>query len=181
MPDCLLTCEGCQERHSRHLEELEFRRFVEDGVLVTYCEECRRTTPWVLVLPAHRVPALRHESAPRRVLAIDDDEDILRLIELAVMPEGHVVSVANSANKAIKLLQTEQFDIVIADIRMPGFDGKSLFRFLAAHLPYYLQKVVFLTADKGDDTRRFLLECGCPHLFKPFGMHQLLSLIREVG
>ena len=181
MSVCLLYCEGCQKRHPKHLEESDFHQFLKEGVLEAYCEECRQITPWVLALPARRMPELRDDSVPHRILAIDDDEDTLRVLKLALRPEGHAVSVANSTDKAIKLLQDEEFDIVVADIRMPGFDGKSLFRFLAVHLPYYIQKVAFLTGDKSDDTRRFLLESRCPYLFKPVGVHQLPSLIREVG
>ena len=181
MPNCLLFCEGCQKRHPKDLEESDFQHLLEEGVVEAYCEECRWTTPWILVVPARRMPELRDDSAPHRILAIDDDEEILRFLELALRPEGYVVSVANSADKAIKMLQGEEFDIIVADIRMPGFDGKSLFRFLAVHLPYYIEKVVFLTGDKSDETRRFLLASNCPYLFKPFGVHQLLSLIRQLG
>ena len=59
MPVCLLYCEGCQTRYPKHLEESDFHQFVEEGVLEAYCEECRQTTPWVLVVPARRLPELR--------------------------------------------------------------------------------------------------------------------------
>ena len=181
MPKCLLYCERCAKQNPRNLKESDFEHFLENGVIEAYCEECRWTTTWKLVVPERRIPEIRDEAAPHRLLAIDDDEDILRFIELAVRPEGYVVSVANRADQAIKMLQGEKFDIIVADIHMPGFDGKRLFRFLAVHLPHYIQKVVFLTGDTSDETQQFLLATRCPYLYKPFGVHQLLSLIRPIG
>lgn len=181
MPICLLYCEGCQTRHPKDLEGPNFQHFLQAGVHEAYCEQCRQTTPWVLVLPTHRMAASGNAAAPYRILAIDDDEDVLRVVKLQLEREGHVVSVANSANKAIEMLQTQQYDVIVADILMPGFDGKSLLRFMAVLLPYCVPKLVFLTGDKSDETRRFLLESRRPYLFKPFGVSQLLSLIRQVG
>ena len=181
MPACLLYCERCSTRQLRQLAGADFALFLEDGVVQAACEKCRGTTVWKLALPPKG--KTREQPAPtlRRILAIDDDAVTRRFVQLALKPEGHFVSVADSADKALQLLQSEDFDVIVADIRMPDFDGKNLFRFLAVHLPHYVHRVLFLTADQSDKTLLFLRESGCPYRFKPVEMQELRSLIRQVG
>lgn len=100
---------------------------------------------------------------------------------MMLVPEHYNVIAAASADEAIENLQISDFDVIVSDICMPGFDGRNLYRFLIAYLPSYTDKVLFLTGDRSEKTLRFLKESGCPYLFKPFDMHQLQSRIREVG
>ena len=88
---------------------------------------------------------------------------------------------AEPANQALERLQTEDYDVIVSDIRMPGFDGRSLYRFLACFLPEYTSKVVFLTGDHSEKTLRFLRECNCPYSFKPIQLHELQERIAEIG
>ena len=155
--------------------------FLEDGVVQSACEKCRGTTVWKLALPPKGKTRKRTAPTPHRILVIDDDEVTLRFVQLALKPEGHFVAVADSADKAVEVLQREDCDVIVADIRMPDFDGKHLFRFLAVHLPHYVHRILFLTADQSDKTLVFLQESGCPYRFKPVEMQELRSLIRQVG
>jgi len=88
---------------------------------------------------------------------------------------------ADSANQALERLQTEDYDVIVSDIRMPGFDGRSLYRFLAVYLPEYIGRVVFLTGDHSEKTLRFLRESNCPYTFKPIQLHELQERIQEIG
>ena len=176
----MLYCERCGTRQLRLLAGADFALFLEDGVVQSACEKCLGTTVWKLALPPKGEARERTTSASRRVLVIDDDEVTRRFVQLALKPEGHFVYVAGDADKALQMLQREDFDVIVADIRMPDFDGKNLFRFLAVHLPHYVHRVLFLTADQSDKTLLFLRESGCPYRFKPVEMQELRSLIREV-
>ena len=61
-----------------------------------------------------------------------------------MLPSGdYVVETAISADQAVQKLQAADFDAIVVDIRMPGFDGRSLYRFLAVYLPDYTDKVLF--------------------------------------
>lgn len=58
-----------------------------------------------------------------RVLIVDDDERIRRLLRMIVEREGHDAAESASADDALAYLQSHQADVVFADIRMPGKGG----------------------------------------------------------
>ena len=133
------------------------------------------------MLPPRGEPQPRREGTPRRLLVIDDDRHTLQVLQMMLRSDDYTVETANSADQAVQKLQSSDFDVILSDIRMPGFDGRSLYRFLTVYLPSYTDKVVFLTADQSEKTLRFLQESRCPYLFKPIDLPQLHSRIREIG
>ncbi len=62
-----------------------------------------------------------------RILLVDDDPSLLRLLTLRLEGEGFQVFNANSAEEALALLPRQPVDVVLSDLRMPGLDGMSLF------------------------------------------------------
>lgn len=62
-----------------------------------------------------------------RLLLVDDDPSLLRLLTLRLEGEGYQVINADSAESALALLAKQSVDIVLSDLRMPGLDGMSLF------------------------------------------------------
>jgi CheY-like chemotaxis protein len=182
MPDCGLTCERCGLNEMLPLRESDFGILLAEGKVKMPCPQCSEPTVWKLVVPPRPEPGEKSKSGrrPRRVLLIDDDVDTLRILQLMLLPDKYRVVTAESANRAIELLQTEDFDAIVSDIRMPGFDGRSLFRFLALFLPDYVSKVVFLTGDHSDKTVQFLRESNCPYFFKPIHIPELKEKIQEI-
>src|SRR5215813_2823810 len=65
-----------------------------------------------------------------RILVVDDERSICELLEITFRKEGHKVEVANTVDSARRKLESQIFDIVISDIRMPGADGLELLRFV---------------------------------------------------
>jgi two-component system response regulator PilR (NtrC family) len=63
------------------------------------------------------------------LLIVDDQKSICELLEITFRKEGHRVEVANSAEAARRRIESQIFDIVISDIRMPGENGVELLRF----------------------------------------------------
>lgn len=181
MPVCTLCCEGCGTQKPKTVSESELAVVLANGKLWKGCAKCRHRTVWRLVLPPRPEPQVRRDAGPRRVLIIDDDPHTLRILQYMLRPQDYHVVTAVSAEEALAQLQISDFDVIVSDMRMPSFDGQSLFRFLAAFLPTYASKVIFLTGDQSEKTLRFLDECGCPYTFKPIDLAELQSLIREVG
>ena len=60
-----------------------------------------------------------------RILLVDDDESLCLLYKTEFESEGYEIVVANDGNEAVELIEKEDFDLVILDIRMPGMDGIS--------------------------------------------------------
>ena len=180
MPGCLLYCERCGGQQVQPLGGPDFGLLLVEGVVEIRCPQCNENTRWKLVLLHRREPPKEQPPGPRRLLVIDDDPDTLRVLQKLLAAE-HTVETAISADEALDKLQTADFDVIIADILMPNFDGRSLYRFLAVYLPDYIDRVVFLTADRSEKTLTFLKESGCPYTFKPIDLPHLQACIREVG
>src|SRR3989449_10006461 len=64
------------------------------------------------------------------ILVVDDERSICELLEITFRKEGHRVEVANSVDAAKRKLESQIFDIVISDVRMPGADGLALRKFV---------------------------------------------------
>ena len=59
----------------------------------------------------------------KKILVVDDDDAIRKLINLELTEEGYQVLTASNAKDALEMVETEDLDLVILDIRMPGMDG----------------------------------------------------------
>ncbi|CAB1368231.1 sigma 54-interacting transcriptional regulator [Denitratisoma oestradiolicum] len=111
---------------------------------------------------------------PARLLLVDDDKDLLRLLTIRLEAAGYAVSAADSGERAMALLAVERPQVVITDMRMPGMDGTALFE--AIHREYPTLPVIMLTAhgtipDAVEATRRGLFG----YLTKPYEPQALLA------
>ena len=79
-----------------------------------------------------------------RILAVDDDADILRLLEMRLNAAGYQVTSASSGEKALTQIAINRPALVISDLRMPGMDGMALFD--AIHKNDPALPVIMLTA-----------------------------------
>jgi two-component system response regulator GlrR len=62
-----------------------------------------------------------------QILLVDDDESLLRLMAIRLEGEGYNVHSAEGGKDALRLMNTQNYDVVLSDLRMPGLDGLSLF------------------------------------------------------
>jgi two-component system response regulator AtoC len=78
-----------------------------------------------------------------RVLVVDDKENIVKLLE-RVLGDSHDVTAAQDGQRAISLIASRDFDVVLTDLRMPGADGFEVLRFVKARSPD--TEVIMMTA-----------------------------------
>jgi DNA-binding response OmpR family regulator len=79
--------------------------------------------------PSGSVAPTQNRSAPNgRVLIIDDDRGLSRLIALVLRGAGFEADIANSGDDGLRLLNGDHYDVVMLDLRMPGKDGREVFR-----------------------------------------------------
>jgi CheY-like chemotaxis protein len=116
---------------------------------------------------------------PLRILFVDDEEALRRMVPAALVRRGHTVAVASHAREALAIFQPGKFDLVLTDFKMPGMTGDRLARTIKALAPD--QPVIILTAEpealKGQ-TRG-------PSFFdrlidKPLTAEELIAAISEV-
>ncbi len=114
-----------------------------------------------------------------KILVIDDDMRLRALLERYLVEQGFVVRSAANAEQMDRLLERENFHLLVLDLMLPGEDGLSICRRLRQdgnNVP-----IVMLTA-KGDEVDRIIgLELGADdYMPKPFNPRELLARIKAV-
>src|SRR5499427_1930295 len=115
------------------------------------------------------------------ILVVDDERSICELLEITLRKEGHRVEVASSAEAAKRKLESQIFDIIISDIRMPGEDGVDLLKFAKEIAPNSF--FVLMTALPALDTAIAALNSGADRYVIKDHNHidQLRLAVREVS
>src|SRR5580693_3342561 len=80
-------------------------------------------------MQATKTAAKESQSDLVHILVVDDERSICELLEITFRKEGHRVEVANSVEAAKRKLESQIFDIIISDVRMPGATGVDLLKF----------------------------------------------------
>ncbi len=126
---------------------------------------------------ADRLPEL----PPGNVLVLDDEEGTLRLLkELLSQHDQKVETLADGAN-ARERIAAANYDVILCDVRMPGFGGDALYEYLKEHRPELVKRLVFITGDTASaQTRAFLRKAGRPVVEKPFDVAELLRVIQNI-
>jgi len=115
-----------------------------------------------------------------RVLLVDDDPAMLRLLEVNFRLEGFAVESATRGDEALAIAAASPPAAVLLDMMMPGMDGAEVCRRLRA-LPGLAQvPVVFLSARVRDDDEPEDAALGpVTHVAKPFDPQELVGLVRQ--
>ncbi|MEX2245179.1 MAG: ATP-binding protein [Dehalococcoidia bacterium] len=128
--------------------------------------------------PAPDVPS----SAPvmhRRILVVDDEESIQKLLTGVLEMDGHEVQIAANGREALKRIKDESFDLVITDIKMPVMGGPDLYRKLRDDHNPLAARLIFITGDTvAPDTRTFLQSVDNAVLSKPFRLRDVRETVR---
>jgi adenylate cyclase len=119
--------------------------------------------------------------APVTVLAVDDQAINLRLLDAVLAPRGHRILTATSGADALALLQTEDVDLVLLDVLMPGMDGHEVCRRIRSTPATAFLPVVMITASGGDQ-RLVALQSGADDFItKPFDQAELLARVASLA
>jgi CheY-like chemotaxis protein len=183
MPQVVIRCQNCGTRLDTNLNEVELQTLRTRGELIRYCRRCAGNSRWKAAEGTTPDRAGRSDVAELRggrILLIDDDEDILKVLGKVLSAEKFELDMASSGREAILKLGREDYDLILSDIRMPELDGKQLFAFLDQNMDEYRSKVIFLTGDTGNpETMKFLEQTGCPYLTKPIEIPTLIRLLYQ--
>ena len=113
-----------------------------------------------------------------RVLLVDDDPVILRVLEVNFRLDGFEVSTATHGNEALARALELRPDAVVLDVMMPGLDGYEVATRIREDAALSSTPLVFLTARTLDDDRAAGLE-GVDRMPKPFDPIALVQLVRS--
>jgi two-component system, NtrC family, sensor kinase len=116
-----------------------------------------------------------------RVLVVDDEPHILHYMTATLEAWGHIPVVASDGEGALARATTEEFDLIISDLRMPKFGGREFYEELERRSPAMASRLVFSTGDTvRGDTLAFLETLERPYLHKPFSLAELRTLLADV-
>ncbi len=114
-----------------------------------------------------------------RILAVEDEPAILRMLERGLTASGHHVLTAENGEDGIVLATEEGIDLVLLDISLPGFIGHEVLSRVRARRPAL--PVLMLTARDDVDNKVRALNAGADdYLTKPFSFEELLARIRAL-
>lgn len=117
-----------------------------------------------------------------RVLMVEDESTIRDVMRRWCDRQKVGLTLATDGERALEAIRDAEFDVVLLDLRMPGMDGRTLFRTLERERPELAARVVFVTGDAvTGGTRDFLQRAGRPVLHKPFDLRTLAERLLEVA
>lgn len=117
-----------------------------------------------------------------RILVIDDQEPIRRVVRRALEQDGHEVFDASDGEVGMEILESHSFDLVVTDIFMPGQDGIVTLRQIRKRFPAV--KVIVISG--GDSTGMMDLRedaellGAVKSLPKPFNAREIMDVVRQV-
>ena len=114
-----------------------------------------------------------------KILVVDDENTILRLVEYNLAKEGFIVLTSLNGEGLKELIKKEEPDLLILDLMLPGINGLNILKELRQEK--VMLPVIILTA-LGDETDRVLgLEMGCDdYITKPFSPRELAARVKAV-
>jgi two-component system alkaline phosphatase synthesis response regulator PhoP len=117
----------------------------------------------------------------KRILAVDDERHIVRLVQVNLERAGYQVISAFDGKEALKKVESEKPDLIVLDVMMPHMDGFEVLKRLKADDKTKNIPVVMLTAkaQDADVFRGWASGVDC-YLTKPFNPIELLTFVKRI-
>jgi DNA-binding response OmpR family regulator len=116
----------------------------------------------------------------KRILVVDDDEDLVRILSINLMAEGFEVSTAFDGMSAVMRSHKDQPDLIILDLKMPAGDGFSVLERLRSSTKTFTIPVVILSALPKEDMEEKTMQAGAINYFsKPFDLEALIGFVKN--
>jgi len=129
--------------------------------------------------PAARPTTTRHRVL--RILVIDDEPDVADYLAEVLEVDGHEVAVSTTGADTLRQLESQSFDVILSDIRMPEIDGPALHKILSERWPELVPVLAFITGDTlSSRVKAFLDGSGRPFVEKPVTPAEVRELVARV-
>ncbi len=112
------------------------------------------------------------------ILVVDDERSIRIGLKGLLSKEGYEVTIAESGNEALRFLESQEYDLVLTDLRMAGLDGLSLLKKIKEQYPETF--VMLMTAYGSEKIAVEAMKAGArDYLIKPFDNDEVKILVRQ--
>jgi len=124
------------------------------------------------------VPRVGMKPNEGRVLVVDDDPQIRRVMRTTLEVKGYEVDEAGSGEQSLELARSAKYELILLDINLPGKTGIETCREIRTHST---APIIMLTVRDASEDKIEALDAGaCDYVTKPFAMGELLARIRAV-
>lgn len=114
-----------------------------------------------------------------RILVVDDEEALVRLISYNLAKEGFIITTTEDGNEAWKKIKTDKPDLVILDLMLPGKDGLEICRDMRRD--NIDTPIIMLTARDEEIDKVLGLELGADdYMTKPFSVRELIARVKAI-
>ncbi len=115
----------------------------------------------------------------RKILVIEDNKDLARLLELHLRDHSYDVDLAFDGNAGWTQITSQSYDLIILDIMLPGIDGFEICRRLRSQPAY--TPILMLTSKSAELDRVLGLEIGADdYVTKPFSIRELMARVKAI-
>ena len=120
----------------------------------------------------------------KKILIIDDEEIVTKSIKKLLVKNKFEVQTANSGHEALEMAKKEKFDLIIADIRMPGINGvdtiKNIYKILEKKNKE-ITPAIFITGYVNEEIEKSAQELKpVAYIYKPFDISELVEKIKQI-
>ena len=121
------------------------------------------------------------DNAKKKILVVDDEADIVTILQMRLEAGGYEVISASDGNNGYAKAKSENPDLIILDVMLPGMDGYKVCRLLKFDQKYKHIPIIMLTAKGGKDDQDLSRQVGA-NLFlnKPPELKELLAKVNEL-
>jgi len=117
---------------------------------------------------------------PYRILVVDDEPTLVRLMEFILAKQGHTMLVATNGEDALAKVKSERPDLILLDIMMPRIDGYEVARLIRADDEIKETPIIMLSAKAQEDDIARGLEIGVnEYITKPFAPDRLVQVVND--
>jgi DNA-binding response OmpR family regulator len=129
-------------------------------------------------MPDHESP-----SRAKRILLVDDDQEIVESMRVALQAKGYQTLVARDGNQGLAMAEREAPDLVILDMMMPKRSGFLVIEKLrrSSNDALVRQKIIMITANEGSRHKAYAEMLGVDdYIRKPFAMDRLMDSVERL-
>jgi DNA-binding response OmpR family regulator len=119
----------------------------------------------------------------KRILLVDDDQEIVESMRLALQAKGYEIQVARDGNQGLAMAERETPDLVILDMMMPKRSGFLVIEKLrrSSNDAVVRQKIIMITANEGSRHKAYAEMLGVDdYIRKPFAMDRLMDSVERL-